>query len=198
MGIFLGASTVTLPQPSQLSMRSLRNSMALHNEPVCVDRVQGMHTLFQKVSSMTSRRREKSWAKHSKFIPKCVFEILLAVMREATQQQPSMSVECSSSVYKNIDAALRSARDNMECDLQHAEAAQSLGGIFLATEDAETVSGDEVEGGETQVSDADGEESESIRPEPEPSSRKRIAQEVYMSYPKRMRQPGLGIHDAEE
>jgi hypothetical protein len=44
--------------------------------------------------------------------------MLLVVMREASQQQTSMGIQCSNSVYKNLHMALQAARDTMDSELQ--------------------------------------------------------------------------------
>lgn len=87
-------------------------------------------------------RREKLWAKHSQRIPKPIFEMLLIVMREATQQQSAMNLECSASVYKHLDAALKSARDAMACEMQQMQTDRIVEVVFGATKQPMCLSGD--------------------------------------------------------
>eukprot|EP00892_Ulva_mutabilis_P002237 jgi/Ulvmu1/12013/UM083_0026.1 len=65
-----------------------------------------------------AKQREKLWLKHSKHIPKAIFEMMLVVMRETIQQRASMGFECSNCVYTNLHTALKAARDAMAFELQ--------------------------------------------------------------------------------
>lgn len=147
-------------------------------------------------------RREKLWAKHSQRIPKPIFEMLLIVMREATQQQSAMNLECSASVYKHLDAALKSARDAMACELQQMQTDRIVEVVFGATKQPMCLSGDHPDPSNCVNTEEEAQEEESDSGDSllEGSSRKRhggSGQENRMGL-KRMRLAIPDAHKAEQ